>query len=412
MSTRLSALAVAGLFLCCAPLPAQVQMPDPRQMAGIPRPVDDLPDRSVSVRLIRGALSNNITNHPVEMHMAAGAGATRTASTDEGGRATFADLPSGAIVHAVAIVDGERLESQEFPVPARGGIRVMLVATPPGGASAGSAAPPAAPAQPGTVTLGGNTRFIVEISDDGLQMYYVLDIVNPAQAAVNTQGPLVFPLPAGAQGATVLEGSAPTATINGTRLTVTGPFQPGSTAVQMAFLLAYSSGAYRLTWRLPSALPTLGVVVRKIGDVNVESAQVANRQEITTPEGQAYFLLSGAGVPAGTDISLALSGLPHHSSWPLGLAVCLSVLILGVGIWVAFWKSDLTAVAGRRRQLQARREQLFGQLLRIEEQHRIGRLDAASFASRKASLVAQLERVYGELDASGGASGGGEGLAA
>ena len=36
------------------PVLAQFQMPDPRQMAGIPRPVDDLPAGSVSVRLIRG----------------------------------------------------------------------------------------------------------------------------------------------------------------------------------------------------------------------------------------------------------------------------------------------------------------------------------------------------------------------
>ena len=33
---------------------AQLQMPDPKQMSGIPRPVDDLPTGSVSVRLIRG----------------------------------------------------------------------------------------------------------------------------------------------------------------------------------------------------------------------------------------------------------------------------------------------------------------------------------------------------------------------
>ena len=37
-------------------------------MAGIPRPVTDLPAGHVSVRLIRGQLSNNIQGHPVEMH--------------------------------------------------------------------------------------------------------------------------------------------------------------------------------------------------------------------------------------------------------------------------------------------------------------------------------------------------------
>ena len=60
---------------------AQFQMPDPKQMAGIPRPVDDLPAGSVSVRLIRGQLSNNITDHPVELHV--GNGQVQTVKTDE-----------------------------------------------------------------------------------------------------------------------------------------------------------------------------------------------------------------------------------------------------------------------------------------------------------------------------------------
>src|SRR5262245_50368899 len=60
--------ALTCLF-AAAPVLAQFQMPDPKQMSGIPRPVDDLPSGSVSVRLIRGELSNNIANHPVELHI-------------------------------------------------------------------------------------------------------------------------------------------------------------------------------------------------------------------------------------------------------------------------------------------------------------------------------------------------------
>ena len=49
--------------------------------------------------------------------------------TDEAGRAQFDNVPAGSSVKAVAIVDGERLESQEFQAPAQGGIRLLLVAT-------------------------------------------------------------------------------------------------------------------------------------------------------------------------------------------------------------------------------------------------------------------------------------------
>ena len=98
--------------LCVSRVLAQFQMPDPRQMSGIPRPVNDLPARSVSVRLIRGDLSNNIANHPVDLQVN---GKVQTAKTDEAGRAQFDGLPVGATLKAVAVVDGERPKARITP---------------------------------------------------------------------------------------------------------------------------------------------------------------------------------------------------------------------------------------------------------------------------------------------------------
>src|SRR5215831_21169373 len=83
-----------GVFVAVAS--AQFQMPDPKQMAGIPRPVTDLPDGSISVRLIRGQLSNNISSHLVELHFANGR--VVTVKTDDAGRAQFDKLQAGASV--------------------------------------------------------------------------------------------------------------------------------------------------------------------------------------------------------------------------------------------------------------------------------------------------------------------------
>src|SRR5476651_1156747 len=159
MTRRISFfLCVLGV-LCVerAQLPAQFQMPDPKQMAGIPRPVDDLPNGAVSVRLIRGSLSNNITGHDVQLRVG---GKTLTVKTDENGRAEFKDLiagTAGATVKATADVDGEHLESQEFPAPTRGGIRLMLVATDPN-----KKATPEAPAVSGAVVIGDQSRFVIQ----------------------------------------------------------------------------------------------------------------------------------------------------------------------------------------------------------------------------------------------------------
>src|SRR5688572_26540471 len=95
-----------ALFVFPSIASGQLQMPDPRQMAGIPRPVTDLPAGHVSVRLIRGQLANNISGHPVEMH--AGGKPVSTVKTDENGRAAFSGVPRGRPVRAVATVDGER----------------------------------------------------------------------------------------------------------------------------------------------------------------------------------------------------------------------------------------------------------------------------------------------------------------
>ena len=74
---------------------AQIPMPDPSEMSGIPLPSGDLPNASVSVRLIRGQLSNNLTDHPVELRIA---GDVREASTDQSGRALFEGLEAGSAV--------------------------------------------------------------------------------------------------------------------------------------------------------------------------------------------------------------------------------------------------------------------------------------------------------------------------
>src|SRR5439155_7913156 len=46
---------------------AQPMMVDPSKMSGIPRADPQVPAGTITVRLIRGELSNRVTNHPVEL---------------------------------------------------------------------------------------------------------------------------------------------------------------------------------------------------------------------------------------------------------------------------------------------------------------------------------------------------------
>src|SRR5687767_6452251 len=110
-----------------APFAGQgTRMPDPKQMSGVPLPLPDMEIGTVTVRVIRGQLTNILPGQTVEL---TGAGPVKSAKTDDAGRATFSNLPPGSRVKAAVTVDGERVESQEFAVPATGGTRLMLVAT-------------------------------------------------------------------------------------------------------------------------------------------------------------------------------------------------------------------------------------------------------------------------------------------
>jgi hypothetical protein len=385
-----------SLFTFTAPASAQLQMPDPRQMAGIPRPVTDLPAGHVSVRLIRGQLANNIPGHPVEMH--AGGKPVSTVKTDENGRAEFSGVTPGTPVRAVATVDGERLESQEFPWPGDSGIRLMLVATPKGS----DAPPPVFQARPGNVVLGDQTRVIIDHADDGLQVYYLLDIRNNATTPVDPPSAVVVNMPSRAASATVLAG-APQAVSLGDHVTITGPFAPGQTEVQIAYRLPVTSGDETFEQTLPLSVPGIAVLMRKVGNISLSSPQLPQVQERAI-QGDTYILAQGPSIPAGAPLAITVSGLPHHSPWPRRIALTLAVVMLGVGFWAASRRPSPGSNAARIKQLSGKREKIYNELVRLEQQRRAGSVDAAKYAERRPALMAQLERVYRDLDTEGGQS--------
>jgi hypothetical protein len=396
MIRRVAATLCACLFL--APLlHAQFQMPDPKQMSGIPRPVDDLPGGSISVRVIRGDLSNNIPNQPVELHVG---DSVQTVKTDADGRAQFDRLPAGATVKAVTVVDGERLESQEFPAPGQGGIRLMLVATDQE-KEARAKAEASAPAISGSVVLGDQSRVILEPGDEVVEIYYVLTVTNGARAPVNPPVPFTFDMPTGATGTTILEGSSPRATASGAHVRVEGPFPPGDTLVQVGASLPVANGTLDIAQRFPAGLPAFNLVVKKVDNLQLASPQIEHQQDVAQ-DGAVFVAATGRGVPAGQPLEITLSGLPYHNPVPRWVALGLVCAIALVGTWAAARPGDAGGRREGRQRLIARREKLFQELLRLEREQRGGRGDRHRQAARREELVAALEQIYGALDTEDG----------
>ena len=203
-------------------------------------------------------------------------------------------------------------------------------------------------------------------------------------------------MPEGAQNTTVLEGSSPQAAASGPRVTVRGPFAPGTTPVQVASTLPSDGGA-QIRLRLPAALGGVLVIAEKVGTMVLQSPHVQEIQE-TDDTGKRLLVARGPGLKAGDTLAIDLSGLPHHATWPRNLALALALAILAGGAWGATRGSAGAAAARARQQIEARRARLLDQVARLDDQHRRGSVAEDEYGERREALLAELERVYGELD--------------
>jgi len=374
---------------------AQINMPDPSVINGKAIPAGELQTGTVTVRVVREALGNNVVGQQVSVTVN---GETKKAVTDEQGRAEFKGLPAGANGRAEADVKGERLQSDSFVVPPSGGLRVILVA---GLADVAArrkkeeAEAAAAPPVKGQVVLGGNSRIIFEFPDDLMRVFYILEIVNNARARVDIGGPLIIDLPKGAAGASPLEGSSPQATVAGSRITITGPFASGATNVQVAFQMPFSASSITLEQKWPVPLEQVTVAAQKLGPLSFSSPQFSSVGDVKGDDGATFLLASGPGIAAGGTLRMQVNGLPVHSSIPRYVALGLALAIGLLGVWLALPGSAGTRDAHKR--LLARRDALLAELAQIEERSRTGR-ETPKDGTRKPRILAELEQIYGELD--------------
>lgn len=377
---------------------AQQAMPDASQMAGQPLPAPELPAGTVSVRVVRERMGNNVAGHPVSLRVG---DRTLDGKTDDQGRATFPSIAGGTRVVAETVVDGESLRTQEFTMPPNVGIRVALIAGLQAAAAREQAERDAAaqqPARTGIVVFGGESRVILEFQDDNLQVFYLLDIVNQARTPIDIGEPMFLILPEGAIGAGALEGSSTAATVQGDRVRINGPFPPGTTQVQVGYRFPYAGDTAVLTQQWPAPFEQLFVAAEKVGNMQMTSPQFQQTQDANAG-GAPFLMAQGGRLNAGDTLTITLTGLPHRNRLVRDVGLGAGVLILLIGLWAA-----LTGPRASRthvQELQKRRERLLADLVTLEEQRRQRRIDERKYVSRRQALMTQLERVLGELDQGG-----------
>jgi hypothetical protein len=325
-------LALLALLLAA---PAAAQMPDLSQMNGRSLPAPDAAVGTATVRVMKQTFGNNAAGEDVTL--VDGRGTTiGPRKTDEAGRASFDGLRVGETYRAVVVVAGERLESQPFTQPASGGVRVILVsglgAAAPGGVAPPAAAPatPAVPAPAGSIALGVQSRIVIEQADEFVEVFVLSDLVNTTGGPVSLPAPLVFPLPAGALGAAVLEGTT-AAALDGARIVVKGPLASGSTPVQFGYRLPSDGGTVKVPQVFPVGGPMSTVIVRRGATTTIAVAGERSRRDANL-EGRDYIVVSGGAVQAAAPIDVTVSGLPARSRWPVRIALTLAGLIVLAGL--------------------------------------------------------------------------------
>lgn len=319
-------------MLAGAALTAQAQMPSPKEMSGIPRPDTTVPVGTVSVRVVRGGFDKNVPDQPVEFTID---GTPRVVNTGADGRALVSGVRNGASVVVATTVDGERLESRSFTMSSTG-VLLALVATDPEDVAraAEDKSLAAAPPTKGIVVLGPESRVIVQLGEDGLNVFYLMEILNTARTPVDIGGPLIFELPQGARRASIdPEASTKQASANGPRIIVTGPFQPGVTHVQAGFELPYRGPTVRFEQVWPATLQQLVLLVEQRGALEIASPQIASRAPMRAADGKAFINAAGPAIQSGQRLTMDISGLPFHSEWPRWVALAFASGFIAWGLW-------------------------------------------------------------------------------
>lgn len=389
-------------FAAAAPLPAaaQVAMPDARQMSGVPLPAGDLPNGTVTVRVVRERMGNNIAGQEVALATPDG---RVTAVTDAQGRAEFTSVAPGSQVTASTTVDGEALTSQPFAVPSAGGVRVALVAGAEKAATATAEADKAAaalPARPGAVVFGPDTRIVLEFQNDDPTFFYIFSVVNNARTPVTPTSTLAIRLPGDAEAASLVSGPPGLARLDDGVLTLAGPFPPGQTAFQVAFRLPLSA-TMRLTQQWPAPVEGILVAAQKAGGLTLSSPQLSGIREGES-NGQSFVVGTGGRLAEGQPLELTFANVPSAPIWPYWTALVATALgLLWIG-WALTGRN--TDSADERRALVAERERLLGAIAALDAEARARGADEKRDAKR-ARLLTAVEQVYARLDELPGGSG-------
>jgi hypothetical protein len=300
-------------------------------------------------------------------------------TTDARGEARFEGLDtstqSGYLVEVRGT--GGRASSKPFALSTEAGARVLLMV----GAAARTS-------DPSSLQVGPDSHFIVEVTDEAVQVIEVLRILNPSSESVDVPGGLKLPLPERAVQAQAAPGSPASLTVAGHEATLSGEIPPGETQVAIIFMMATSGGTLDIVQQTTLPFAAINVVHERKGELRIEGLGPSDSRDL---QGRSVALYHGPGVARGGQLRFTLAGLPHaDATWRLAGGGVAGLLLLALLGW-SFGGRGVSLGPARRAELERERERLLEELVAYD---RTGGTGGAA----RTKLVEELARVYQALD--------------
>ncbi|HEY6103508.1 MAG TPA: hypothetical protein VI007_09830 [bacterium] len=238
-------------------------------------------------------------------------------------------------------------------------------------------------------------HIIVEPGDGAVQVAELLVFTNKTDRtyiggeprADGKRETLRFALPAGAANVQYMEGLMECCvTANNAGLVDTMDVEPGMRSIAYSYTLPVARASLALTRRLDYPAERLEV----FGNVTAQLAvsPLARQDDVKTEQG-VYARFSGASLGAGTDVALALSGLPVPRSSQRRAAIAAFTGLITAGLVFPFLRRGRRPAGPRRPTLT--REELVAAIAALDDRFEAGEIPEVEYRSRRAQLMNEID---------------------
>jgi hypothetical protein len=319
------------------------------------------------------------------------------AVTDDAGRVRFKDLTTGEIAGYAAVVEheGMRLSTQPFRMPDSGGMRGKILAL-------------ARTRDPAVLQLHQLSKVVIDLREEALAVMIGLTFRNPSQQIFDPgEDGLVITLPEGAVNAQEIEGGEPLEIVPGKLVRLKSPIPPDSAAsfvtqVRFGYILP-SAGASRMEvpLRLPVSWPDPFLIVPDKTGLTLQAPGIKPLPgNEVDGAGDKVSSFTVPMVAAGSTLNLTVAGIPARDRTGRTVTAMLCVLLVaGALVWARPTRGSRSAAHLNRDTLIARREELFAELVTVEEQRKQSPQAAGRLTDRRKEIISKLEVVYRDLAA-------------